>query len=128
MSLAAIHPRQFLPQDKLKCHVRTFRFYITFRDNLCWAPVNRTFAIVTDFHFFLIIQVLNGTQLYVPKEKILSRFLQFKPTENSGCLSLKMFGYLNEGTAGILIQLNFSYLRKETGTRQSSILFFLLCC
>jgi hypothetical protein len=41
--------------------------------------------------------MINGSRLYVPKEKILTTFLQFKPIGNSNCLSVKIFGYLNEG-------------------------------
>ena len=43
--------------------------------------------------------MINGSQLYTPEEKILTKFLKFKPIGNSGCLSVKIFGYLNEGTA-----------------------------
>ena len=41
--------------------------------------------------------MVNGSMLYVPKGKILTTFLQFKPVNSSGCLFVKVFGYLNEG-------------------------------
>ena len=46
--------------------------------------------------------MINGSKLYVPEKNILTTFLQFNPLEPSGCLSVKLFGYLNEGKNYIL--------------------------
>lgn len=46
--------------------------------------------------------MIKGSKLYVPKKKILTTFLHFKPIKPSGCLSVKLFGYLNEGKQYIL--------------------------